>query len=83
MQRKPFTSPIYWLVMPALSTGLGLLGLIFIYSFVFGYLGGRSPALKSGPIMMFLMMTGISNQQRYSFNGPVDGALMVSRLEWP
>ena len=22
-------------------------------------------------------MTGISNQQRYSFNGPVDGALMI------
>jgi uncharacterized membrane protein YccC len=70
-------APIYWLVMPALSTGIELLGLIFIYSFVFGYLGGRSPALKSGPIIMFAVMTGISNQQSYSFQGPVDGALMI------
>ena len=63
--------------MPALSTGFGLLSLIFVYSFVFGYLGGRSPALKSGPIIMFVLMTGISNQQSYSFQGLVDGALMV------
>ena len=45
-----FVMPVYWLVMPALSTGTELLFLIFTYSFVFGYLGGRSPALKSGPI---------------------------------
>jgi uncharacterized membrane protein YccC len=70
-------APVYWLVMPGLSTGLGLLSLVFVYSFVFGYLGGRSPALKSGPVIMFTTMTGISNQQSYSFNGPVDGALMV------
>jgi len=70
-------APIYWLVMPALSTGFEILSLIFIYAFVFGYLGGRSPALKSGPVIMFVMMTGISNQQSYSFQGPVDGALMV------
>jgi uncharacterized membrane protein YccC len=70
-------APVYWLVMPRLSTGFDLLGLIFIYSFVFGYLGGRSPALKSGPIIMFVMMTGISNEQSYSFQGPVDGALML------
>jgi hypothetical protein len=37
-------APVYWLVMPALSTGFDLLSLIFSYSFVFGYLGSRSPA---------------------------------------
>jgi uncharacterized membrane protein YccC len=70
-------APVYWLVMPSLSTGFELLSLIFVYSFIFGYLGGRSPALKSGPIIMFVTMTGISNQQAYSFNGTVDGALMI------
>ena len=70
-------APIYWLVMPTLSTGIGLLCLIFVYTFFFGYLGGKSPALKSGPIIMFVTMTGISNQQSYSFTGTVDGALMI------
>jgi hypothetical protein len=70
-------APVYWFVMPHLSTGFSLLSLIFVYSFFFGFLGGRSPALKSGPIIMFAVMTGISNQQSYSFQGPVDGALMV------
>jgi uncharacterized membrane protein YccC len=70
-------APIYWLVMPALSSGFGILSLIFIYSFVFGYLGGRSPALKLGPMVLFVILTGINNQQRYSFQGPVDGALMI------
>ena len=59
-------SPVYFLVMPALSTGFGLLSLIFVYCFVFGFLGGRSPALKSGPILMFVLMTGLSNRQSYS-----------------
>jgi uncharacterized membrane protein YccC len=70
-------APVYWLVMPTLSTGFGLLSLIFIFSFVFGYLGGRSPALKSGPLIMFVVATGISNQQNYSFQGLVDAALMI------
>jgi uncharacterized membrane protein YccC len=70
-------APVYWLVMPGLGTGFGLLSLIFVYSFVFSYLGGRSPVLKTAPILMFVVMTGISNQQSYSFQGLVDGALMV------
>ena len=70
-------SPIYWLVMPSLNSGFALLSLIFVFSLICGYLGGRSPAFKSGPMIMFVTMTGISNQQSYSFQGPVDGALMM------
>jgi hypothetical protein len=70
-------APIYWLVMPGLSTGFELLSLIFVYSFVFGFLAGRSPVFKMGPVLMFVVMTGISNQQKYSFTGLVDGMLMV------
>lgn len=70
-------APIYWLVMPGLSTGLELLTLIFVYSFTFRYFGGRWPALKSTPIMIFGIVTDISNQQRYLFQVPVDGALML------
>lgn len=70
-------APVYWLVMPALETGFGLLALVFAYSFVFGYLGGRSPVLKAGPMIMFVNAIGISNQQTYSFQGIVDGALLI------
>jgi len=70
-------APVYFFVMPALDSGVGLLSLIFLYTFFFGYLGGRSPMLKLCPIMMFVMMTGISNQQTYSFTGLVNGAMMM------
>ena len=70
-------APIYWLVMPTLSTGVELLSLIFVYSMVFGFLGGRSPAVKTTALLMFFSMTGISNQQQYSFNSMVDGGMMM------
>ena len=70
-------APIYWLVMPALSTGVELLSLIFVYSMVFGFIGGRSPAVKTFALLMFFAMTGISNEQSYSFNGMVDGGMMM------
>ena len=60
-------APVYFFIMPALDNGFGLLALIFIYTFIFGYLGGRSPVLKLGPIAMFVMMVDINNQQVYSF----------------
>lgn len=60
-------APVYLFIMPALDSGFGLLALIFVYTFVFGYLGGRSPVLKLGPIAMFVMMVDINNQQVYSF----------------
>ncbi len=60
-------APVYMFLMPALDTGFGLLSLIFMYSFVFAYLGGRSPILKIGPLVMFFMLVNINNQQAYSF----------------
>ena len=70
-------APIYWLVMPALSTGVELLSLIFVYSMVFGFVGGRSPAVKTLALLMFFSMTGISNEQSYSFSSMVDGGMMM------
>lgn len=70
-------APVYWLVMPAMTSPLGLLGLVFVYALLFGYLGGKSPILKMGPMMMFVNMVGISNQQTYSFQAMIVGALMV------
>ncbi|HHH45194.1 MAG TPA: hypothetical protein ENK49_13745 [Gammaproteobacteria bacterium] len=60
-------APIYMFVMPALDSGFGLLALVFIYSFVFAWLGGISPVLKLGPLTMFVMMVDINNDQVYSF----------------
>jgi hypothetical protein len=70
-------APIYFFVMPTLDTGVGLLSLIFLYTFVFGYLGGRSPALKLIPIVMFVSMTGISNHQTYSFMAFVTAGMVL------
>jgi len=60
-------APIYLFIMPMLDSGFGLLALIFIYTFVFAWLGGISPVLKLGPLAMFVMMVDINNDQVYSF----------------
>lgn len=70
-------APVYWLIMPAIGSGSGLLILVFAFSLLFGYLGGSKPILKSAPLIMFVNMSGISNEQNYSFQGPVDGSLMM------
>jgi uncharacterized membrane protein YgaE (UPF0421/DUF939 family) len=70
-------APIYFFVMPALDTGFGLLSLIFTYTFVFGYLGGRAPALKLIPVLLFVNMTGISNNQTYSFMGLMTAGMVL------
>ena len=60
-------APIYLFIMPMLDSGFGLLALIFVYTFVFAWLGGISPVLKLGPLAMFVMMVDINNDQIYSF----------------
>ena len=70
-------APVYLFLMPTLDSGFGLLALIFIYTFVFGYLGGRSPILKIGPLAMFVMMVDINNQQSYSFIALVTSGLVM------
>jgi uncharacterized membrane protein YccC len=70
-------APVYLFVMPHLSHGSALFALIFVYSFVFSLAGAVSPALKMGPLVIFVMMTGISNQQNYSFLGLINGAMMI------
>lgn len=69
-------APICWMVMPRLSTGAELLTLVFLYTFVAGELGGFVPPLKLLMVYQFVAMAGISNQQVYSFQGPIDGALL-------
>ena len=70
-------APVYFFVMPRLSTGPELLTFIFGFAFVVGLFRGRLAPLKTLTLVMFVMMTGISNQQSYSFMGLVDGALMM------
>jgi hypothetical protein len=70
-------APVYLFIMPQLETGLALLTLIFCYTFACGLLHGRLAPLKALALPLFVMMTGISNQQSYSFIGLVDGALMM------
>jgi len=60
-------APVYMLIMPQLENGYALLLLIFVYTFIFACLGGKSPVLKLGPLAMFVMMVDINNQQFYSF----------------
>ncbi|MGB5180524.1 MAG: FUSC family protein [Gammaproteobacteria bacterium] len=70
-------APVYMLLMPTLDSGFGLLSLVFIYTFVFAYLGGRSPILKIGPLVMFVMLVNINNQQAYSFMALIVTAQML------
>jgi len=67
--------PVYLFIMPNLSGG-ELFALIFVYSFLFSLAGSRWPALKTMPLVCFVMMTGISNQQTYSFIAIVNSAMM-------
>lgn len=69
-------APVNWLLMPAMSSPVQLLLLIFVYTFVFTWLGSKSPVLKLAPIVAFFTVTSISNAQTYSFNKDVDAALM-------
>jgi uncharacterized membrane protein YccC len=64
--------------MPRLDNGFELLALIFAFVFASGsLLVGRRAVLKTMILAMFVMMTGISNQQSYSFIGLVNAALMM------
>jgi uncharacterized membrane protein YccC len=69
-------APIYFLVMPRLDTGAGLLALVFAYTFVAAVLFGKSPLVKTLTIALFVMMTGISNDQAYSFLALANGGMM-------
>ena len=70
-------APVYLFVMPRLDSGFAILALIFLYTFCFGFLGGRSPVLKIGPLMMFAMMANITNDQVYSFIKLLTGGLIM------
>jgi hypothetical protein len=70
-------APVYLFLMPTLDSGFGLLALVFVYAFVFAWLGGRSPMLKIGPLAMFIMMVDINNQQNYSFIALVTAGLVM------
>lgn len=60
-------APIYFIVMPWLDGGVGLLIMIFLLSFTFGYLGEHWPWVKTAVMVAFVMTTSISNNQSYSF----------------
>ena len=70
-------APVYMFLMPTLDSGAALLGLVFTYTFVFGFLGGKSPVLKIGPLMMFVMVVNITNEQVYSFMAMVAFSLVL------
>lgn len=71
-------APIYFLVMPSLSTGPEILSLVFVFAFVARLvLVGRLTPLRSVTLPAFVMMCGISNSQTYSFVGIVSGAQMI------
>ena len=70
-------APIYFVVMPWLDSGIGLLSMIFLLSFTFGYLGGRWPMVKLSGLLLFVMTTNISNDQSYSFMGWMSGEFMM------
>lgn len=73
-----FMAPVYFLIMPRLSTGPELLALVFVFAFIARVvLVGRFTILQTLTLVIFVMMSGISNNQSYSFTGIVSGAQML------
>ena len=70
-------APIYFVVMPWLDSGAGLLALVFGYTFLYSLIGTVSPKFKMWGMLLFVMLTGISNQQSYSLQGMLNPALMM------
>ncbi|HYQ70872.1 MAG TPA: FUSC family protein, partial [Gammaproteobacteria bacterium] len=70
-------APVYLLLMPTLDSGFSILALIFVYTFCFGFLGGISPVLKIGPLLMFVNVANITNDQTYSFILLITGGLVM------
>jgi hypothetical protein len=70
-------APFYFFVMPALDSGEALFAATFVFAFLFGILGPVAPLWKTMPLMMFTTMTGISNDQSYSFMAFAMGAQML------
>jgi uncharacterized membrane protein YccC len=70
-------APIYFVVMPWLDGGIGLLTMIFLLSFTFDYLGGRWPMVKTSVMILFVMTTSISNDQSYSFMSWMSSEFMM------
>ncbi len=73
-----FIAPVYFLVMPRLSTGPELLTLVFTFAFTVSVvLVGRLTVLRTLLLACFVSLTNINNEQQYSFNGLVDGMVML------
>lgn len=70
-------APFYFILMPSLTSGFELFVALYIYSFIFGYLGFISPVLKLPTMIVLVMTTGISNAQQYSFEGFANGSLTL------
>lgn len=71
-------APIYFLVMPKLNNGPELFGLIFVYVFCINMIFSvRQPLVKTLSLVFFVMLTGISNDQTYSFSAIAIGAQML------
>ncbi len=71
-------APVYFFVMPALSTGLELLSFLFLYTFFFAFLGGRWRILRMLPLILLAVMAGIKNHETYSFMALVEAGMMLT-----
>lgn len=74
-----FACAVYVFVMPQLSSFVGLGSLIFVVTFAIGYLfhAPRQAILRTLGLVPFVIITGITNQQNYSFLAVANTALMI------
>ncbi len=71
-------APVYFLVMPRLSSGPQLLAFVFLFAFVVSScFAGRFALLRTVLLATFVTMTNITNAQVYSFSSMVDGVIMI------
>ena len=70
-------SPLYMFVLPWLDSGAALLALVFASTFLLGLLGGRLAILRTLGLVVFALITNITNRQSYSFLGVLYPAVML------
>ena len=71
-------APIYFFLMPAITTGLEILSLIFIFSFIAGMIGIKIKFLKLILLLSLYALVGITNEQTYSLFTIADGIFLLS-----
>ena len=70
-------TPIYFFLMPSISTGYEILTLVFIYTFISSVIGIKFSFVKTVFLLALFGLVGITNVQSYSVYTIADGLFIL------